>query len=385
MPRESPFLFIAADTPLGPMLMWLDILQKSEADAVLRERAVRNITACARDQAALIDDLVDTARATHGKLRINRQLVDLAAIVREVIERTAVSAALKEVEVRQTQSPDACRVSGDPDRLRQVVGNLLSNAIKFSLHGGQIAISLEATATSVVLCVRDEGEGIPPEFLPLVFEPLRQRESRRVRRHAGLGLGLFIARTLVTMHGGTITAESAGLGRGASFTIALPRAVADQDGVVAVGGDASQPVADWAQTGESPLAGLQVLVVDDHAPTREALAAVLERQGAKVAVADSAAGGRAAVAAAAPDVLISDIAMPDEDGCTFMRRLRMVQAASGQPRPLAALALSAHAASENARRALDAGFDRFLAKPVAPDRLVSTVAELAGRRRLNPT
>ena len=233
--------------------------------------------------------------------------------------------------------------------------------------------------------MRDEGEGIPPEFLPLVFEPLRQRESRRVHRHAGLGLGLFIARTLVTIHGGTITAESAGLGRGASFTIALPRAVADQDGAVEAGGDVTQPVAAWAQTGESPLAGLQVLVVDDHAPTREALAAALERHGAKVAVADSAAGGRAAVAAAAPDVLISDIAMPDEDGCTFMRRLRIVQAASRQPRPLAALALSAHAAGEDARRALDAGFDRFLAKPVAPDRLVATVAELAGRRRLNPT
>jgi len=363
--------------PLGPMLMWLDILKGADLNADLRERAVRNIAACARDQAALIDDLVDTARATHGKLRLNRQTVDLAPVVRAVIERAAVSAALKKIEVRQTVAPGASWVSGDPDRLRQVFGNLLANAIKFSLDGGQIAVSLQVTPTSVVLGVRDDGEGIPGELLPFVFEPLRQRESKHAYRHGGLGLGLFIARTLVTLHGGTISAESAGLGRGASFVVTLPRAVADRDGARAAAGDVPGPAGAREQTGESTLAELRVLVVDDHAPTREALATVLERHGATVTTADSAGKARAAMAATSVDVLISDLEMPDEDGYSFIRQLRAAQMTSRVPRPLAALALSVHAADDDARRALDAGFDRYLAKPVETDRLVSTVADLA--------
>jgi PAS domain S-box-containing protein len=372
-------------TPLSPMLMWLAILEGPQVDADLRRRAVENITACVRDQVALIDDLVDTARATHGKLRINRQLVDLAAVVRDVIERAALSAAAKKLNVRQIRCPDACWVSGDADRLRQVVANLMSNAIKFSRDGGEIVVALQVTTAAVTLGVRDEGEGIPARFLPFVFEPLRQRESKRVRRHGGLGLGLFIARTLVALHGGTISAESQGLGRGASFTITLPRVVLDREAADAVARAAAGPLSPCEQADGLPLAGLRVLVVDDHAPTRNALATALELNGARIATADSAAQGRAAVTSGSPDVLICDLAMPDEDGYAFMQSLRGAQAGSGQRRPLPALALSAHAANEDIQRALDAGFDRYLAKPVEPTRLVSIVAGLAGRRGLSST
>lgn len=367
-------------TPLGPMLMWLEILQGAGAtvDPELRQRAMRGIAACARDQAALIDDLVDMARAAHGKLRIERRPFDLAALVADVIERSSVSAAAKQVTLRQVGSSAPCRTSGDAGRLRQAISNLLSNAIKFSRAGGGVEVCLCSSATGVRLVVSDEGEGISADLLPLIFEPFRQRESRRVRRHGGLGLGLSIARAIVSLHGGDVWAASDGPGRGATFTIALPRRQATP-ALAPASASAEPPVAPVLSGGG--LAGVRVLVVDDHAPTREALAAILARHGAQITVATGAERGRSALGAAPVDVLISDLAMPDEDGYSFIRSVRMA-GVDGGAADLPALALTAHARDRELQEALDAGFDQCLVKPVAPRELVSVVAALARRGRV---
>ena len=363
-------------TPLGPMLMWLEILQGAgpALDPALRERAVRGIATCAHDQAALIDDLLDMARVAHGKFQINRGSVDFAAVVAGVIERSSIAATARQVTVLLESCPERCLISGDADRLRQVVGNLLSNAVKFSPVGGRVEVSLRTTATTVGLTVRDGGEGISADLLPHLFEPFRQRESRRVRRHGGLGLGLSIVRAIVASHGGEISAESQGPGLGSIFTILLPRS-------------AGRPSLDGPETLALPsplpeaarlvLDGVRVLVVDDHAPTREAVAASLERQGAQVVVASSAELGRVALSGPAPDVLISDLAMPEEDGYTFIRELRATRTRGRSSPRLAALALTAETGAKELQRAIDAGFDRYMRKPADPRQLVEAVAQLA--------
>ena len=361
--------------PLGPMLMWLNVLERETSDPQLHARAVASIAGCARAQAALIEDLVDTARATHGKLQVEHELLDLRQLVDEVVERSLLSAGSKGIHLDKSLSTAWCPVAGDKGRLRQVVGNILSNAIKFSPQGSRIEVSLQDDDTSVVVRVRDEGAGIPSDLIPLLFEPFRQRETTEVRSHGGLGLGLFIARQIVGLHGGTIRAESDGPGLGSTFTVTLPRASVQPY----LGSPLLHSSPPNLPAPEQALLNLAVLIVDDDAATLEALKVVLEQHGAKVTAASSAAQGRVVLDRQHADVLISDFAMPDEDGNTFIRALRDSEDARKPPRPLVALVLTAHATPHDRQRSLTAGFDCYLAKPVEVDQLVMTVAQLAKR------
>jgi CheY-like chemotaxis protein/anti-sigma regulatory factor (Ser/Thr protein kinase) len=270
--------------------------------------------------------------------------------------------------------PDLPPVLVDPDRLQQVLWNLLSNAIKFTPKGGHVTVTAARRESAVRFTVSDTGVGIKPEFLPHVFERFRQAESSTTRAYGGLGLGLAIVRHLVELHGGTVAVHSEGEGRGTTFTVRLP-AAATRPAEHAPAAISTRPA------GQS-LAGLHLLVVDDEADAREVMRFMLERAGAKVRTADSAALALDAIREEAPDLLISDVGMPVEDGYVLLRRLRAME--EGQSRHLPAVALTAYATDEDTRRALQAGFDAHLSKPVEPPRLMEVLAGLAGLSPGNP-
>jgi CheY-like chemotaxis protein/anti-sigma regulatory factor (Ser/Thr protein kinase) len=268
-------------------------------------------------------------------------------------------------------------ISGDSTRLQQVVSNLLSNAIKFTPEAGHVALTLRTRAEDVVLTVRDDGDGIHASLLDGIFEPFRQRDDTAARRHGGLGLGLTIVRQLVEQHEGCVVAVSDGAGRGACFTVTLPALAhaATRDGEASAWTLAKPAVT------ERPLEHLRILVVEDDEATRDALASTLESHGADVTTVASAADGRAVLRHGGADVIVSDIGLPAEDGCDFIRKLRASEKRmKGAPR-LPALALTAHTAEREKVRALAAGFDRHLGKPFEFDNLVSTIRALARRSR----
>lgn len=366
-------------TPLIPMMMWIRALRAGGMNEALRRRAIEAVDECLQAEVAMIDDLVDVARGRHGKLRVQRRPVDLRPIVGAAIEAVAPSAAAKQIEVALEVGAAPAWVVGDPVRLRQVVGNLLSNAVKFTPEAGHVTVSLHARGADVVLTVRDDGEGMDAELLGGVFEPFRQHDLGTARRHGGLGLGLTIVRQLVERHDGRVTAESAGRGRGSSFTVALPRSEE------ALPLDAGSLHWSLAQPSEAltELQGIAVLLVEDHGATREALEIALRAHGAVVLTAASAAEARQTLARQRPHVVVSDVGMPREDGYTFVRKLRADESkAEGQPR-LPAIALTAHATPGDRARALAAGFDKHLGKPIDFARLLSLIATLA-RRKARP-
>jgi CheY-like chemotaxis protein/anti-sigma regulatory factor (Ser/Thr protein kinase) len=266
-------------------------------------------------------------------------------------------------------------VAGDPTRLQQVVSNLLSNAIKFTREAGQIALALRKRGTDVVLTVRDDGEGIDADLLESIFEPFRQYDAGVPLRHSGLGLGLTIVRQLVSQHDGQVTAESAGKGRGACFTVTLPglNASTRREGQASPWTLAESSATATARE----LAGVRVLVIEDHEATRDALAMTLQRYGAEVTTATSAREGRAALERVHPQVLVSDIGMTREDGYAFIRKLRSREKQKLGAPHIPALALTAHASEQDRAQALAAGFDRHLTKPIEFDRLVSAIGALA--------
>jgi PAS domain S-box-containing protein len=362
-------------TPLAPMMMWVKALRTGGISDSLRARALDAIDTCLRVQVAMIDDLVDVARGQHGKLRIERQPIDLQPVVGAAIEALAPSAAAKQIEVSLEVDPTPAWIAGDPTRLQQVVANLLSNAIKFTREAGHIALSLRTRGTDVVLSVRDDGEGIDADLLESIFEPFRQYDEGVPRRHSGLGLGLTIVRQLVSQHDGQVTAESAGKGRGACFTVTLPglNESTRRDGQASPWTLAESPATATARE----LAGIRVLVIEDHEATRDALAMTLKRYGAEVTTAASAREGRAALARVHPQVLVSDIGMPREDGYAFIRRLRSREKQELGAPHIPALALTAHASEHDRAQALAAGFDRHLTKPIEFDRLISAIGTLA--------
>jgi PAS domain S-box-containing protein len=364
-------------TPLAPMMMWVKALRAGGISDSLRARAIEALDTCLKVEAAMIDDLVDIARGQHGKLRIERHPIDLQAVVGAALEALAPSAAAKQIEVTLEVDATPAWISGDSTRLQQVVSNLLSNAIKFTPEAGHVALTLRTRAQDVVLTVRDNGDGIQASLLDGIFEPFRQLDDTAVRRHGGLGLGLTIVRQLVEQHEGHVVAASEGLGRGACFTVTLPALAraANRDGEAS-----AWTLAKPAST-ERPLEHLRILVVEDDEATRDALASTLESHGADVTTAASAADGRAVLRHAGADVLVSDIGLPSEDGCDFIRKLRAHEKRTkGAPR-LPALALTAHTAEREKARALAAGFDRHLGKPIEFDHLVSTIRALARGRR----
>jgi signal transduction histidine kinase/ActR/RegA family two-component response regulator len=365
-------------TPLIPMMMWIRALRAGGMNDALRRRAIEAIDECLAAEVAMIDDLVDVARGRHGKLRVERSPLDLQPIVGAAVEAIAASAAAKQIELKLEVDAAAAWVVGDSVRLRQIVGNLLSNAVKFTREAGHVAVSLHGRGDDIVLTVRDDGEGIDAELLNYVFEPFHQYDLGTARRHGGLGLGLAIVRQLVEQHDGRVTAESAGRGRGSCFIVALPRTGQDPRLYDRASGS-TRPGRPEALV---ELDGIRVLVVEDHAVTREALELSLRAHGAVVLTAASAAEARETLVRERPHVVVSDVGMPREDGYTFVRKLRESESKAPGRARLPAIALTAYASPNDRALAIAAGFDSHFAKPIAFDRLVSLIGALARRRAL---
>jgi PAS domain S-box-containing protein len=362
-------------TPLNAILGWAHMLRDPLLPAERRQSAVDTIVRNAQSQEQLISDILDVQRIMAGKIRLNLRQVDLGNVIRAAAETVQPTADAKEVRLELLLDLDTPRVAGDPDRLQQVVWNLLSNAIKFVPPKGRVAVRLLKAEDDCELVVEDNGPGIDPTFIPYMFERFRQADSSTTRTHKGLGLGLAIVRSLVEMHGGTIAAaNSAAPGTtGAVFTIRLPRQSSQ-----AMHANATAGHIDWS--GELPsLDGVQVLVVEDDCDARELLTEILRRCGAQVTAAASTAEGLAAFEASQPDVIVSDIEMPKEDGYSLIRRIRARGAERGGTVP--AVALTAYASPADRIKVLGAGFDIHVAKPAQPAELAMVVANLSGRRR----
>jgi signal transduction histidine kinase/CheY-like chemotaxis protein len=360
-------------TPLNAVLGWSQLLRGPAAsDPAVLAKGLKVIDRNARAQAKLIEDILDVSRIITGKLRLELRPIELDGVIRAALEVVRPAAEAKGVELTTTIAAGAA-VSGDADRLQQVAWNLVSNAVKFTPEGGRVEISVVREATCVLIVVRDSGRGIEPDLLPHVFERFWQADSSPTRRHGGLGLGLAIVRHLVELHGGSVRAESGGDGRGATFIVQLPvreDGPGDGDVLPLRDSDPSNPAALRAQ-----LDGVRVLVVDDEADARELVATMLSAAGATVTTASSTEDALAVLDLEVPDVLVSDVGMPGEDGLSLLRRVR----ASRRLCRLPAVALTAYASSEDARRAVLAGFHTHIPKPAEPAMLAAVVASLAGR------
>ena len=361
-------------TPLNAMLGWAVMLRARIGDADL-DRGLAVIERNARTQERLIGDLLDVSRIISGKLQIRLDPVELPAVAAAAVDVVRPAAEAKDITMHLQAVADLPPVSGDPDRLQQIVWNLVSNAVKFTPRGGSVWVDVSREDSSVCVRVRDTGRGIRSELLPHVFERFRQADSSSTRSYGGLGLGLAIVRHLVELHGGTVVATSGGEDRGSAFTVRFPlRALFRQEARAFVSpaepeGTHLFPV--------SNLTGLRVLVVDDDEDARELVSELLRRAGAEVAMASSAGEALEELRSNPPDVLVSDIGMPGVDGHGLVRQLRAFPTESGGRTP--ALALTAYAGREHARRALAAGFQRHMAKPADPGELMRIVANLGGR------
>jgi PAS domain S-box-containing protein len=366
-------------TPLNAILGWSQMLSAgagvSPADVA---EGLATIERNARAQSQLIEDLLDMSRIISGRIRLDVQRVDVASVIRAAVASVQPAAEAKELRVQTILDPHAGPVSGDPARLQQVFWNLLANAVKFTPRGGRIQVVLERVNSHLEIAVSDTGQGIRPEFLPHVFDRFRQGDHSAQRAAGGLGIGLSLVKHLVELHGGGVRARSPGEHLGATFVVALPLAVVHE---VSQNVDRQHPQS--PQASPSPdidlpsLAGLTVLVVDDEPDARELLRRVLERRRATVLLAPNAAEALEAVRRLRPDVMVSDIGMPGMDGYELIRLVRSLPTQQGGKTP--ALALTAFARSEDRRRAMLAGFQIHLSKPVEPPELVATVASLAGR------
>ncbi|RPJ85279.1 MAG: response regulator, partial [Acidobacteria bacterium] len=328
----------------------------------------------ARAQASLAEDVLDVSRIISGKLRLAMRRVDLVDSVRAALDAVRPAAQAKGIDIDAVVGSDML-LMGDPDRLQQVCWNLLSNAVKFTPDGGRVEVRVLRTDSQLEMRVRDTGPGIAPEFLPQLFERFRQADSSTTRQHRGLGLGLAIVRHLVELHGGRVSAESAGPGSGATFVVRLPVSPVGLTVEEEPAGP-DRPAAVGAARREAPrLTGIRVLVVDDEADVRDLLEQVLGRFGAEVRTVGSAQAALDAVQQWRPDVMLGDIGMPNEDGYTLIRRVRTLPPEKGGLTPAAAL--TAYGGEENRMRALAAGYQLHLAKPILPHELAEAVSGLA--------
>jgi signal transduction histidine kinase/CheY-like chemotaxis protein len=366
-------------TPLNAILGWAHLL-RSGLDPTTADRALETISRNAVQQGQLIADILDMQRIVAGKLRLSLRTVDVAEVVLAAVETVRPAARAKAIEIATALEPGAEEVLADPDRLQQVFWNLLSNAVKFAPREGCVRIALAADSGQVVVSVEDNGAGMHPEFIPYAFERFRQADSSSTRRHGGLGLGLAIARHLTELHGGTVEAANRQDGNGAIFTVRLPRLLpafpAAVPGVV-IGGRHARPEDDLPLSGAPDLHGISVLVVDDEADARELAAAILTRCGATVTTVASALEGLDRLRRERPDVLLSDLEMPDQDGYALIVKVRALAPEQGGQTPAAAL--TAYAGAETRLRALAAGFDIHVPKPAQPAELAAVVASLARR------
>ena len=362
-------------TPLSAILGWSQLLASGQMDAKEVKEGLETIERNARLQTQLIEDLLDMNRIVSGKVRLDVQRTNLADVVEAAVNSLQPAVEAKGIRLRKIIDPVAGPVAGDPGRLQQIVWNLLSNAVKFTPKGGKIEVILERVNSHLEITVSDSGLGIKPEFLPHVFERFRQADASTTRRFGGLGLGLSIVKQLVELHGGSIRANSAGEGLGAAFIVSLPlRTIRDEE-------KREHPTSrkGSAVACEIDLAGLRVLVIDDEPDARELIRRVLLQCQANVTIAASAAEGLKLLQAERPHVLISDIGMPEMDGYQFIREVRKLSASDGGRTP--AIALTAFARSEDRTRAMLAGYQVHISKPIEPQELIATVGSLAGQLR----
>ncbi|MFZ5895226.1 MAG: ATP-binding protein [Myxococcota bacterium] len=362
-------------TPLNAILGWAVTLRGRKPPEDI-ERALAVIERNARSQSKLIDDVLDVSRIISGKLALNLAPTNVNATVRKSVDTVMPAAQAKNITLSVDIPEQELVISADPDRLQQIVWNLLSNAVKFTPKAGEVSLSMRHEGSDVCIVVRDTGEGIRSDVLPLIFEPFKQADASTTRRHGGLGLGLSIVKQLVTAHGGSVQAASDGPGRGATFTVRIPMhagVAVLQEGEPTAAPDSLVAAAPRPQL----LAGLRVLIVDDEPDALALVREVLSEQGAEVHTAGSANEALERFTEVKPDVLVSDIGMPDEDGYSFIRKVRARSVESGGRTP--AVALTAYARPQDVQRAFVAGFQRHVVKPVEPAALTSVVANLGGR------
>jgi signal transduction histidine kinase/ActR/RegA family two-component response regulator len=357
-------------TPLTSLLGWSSVLREAKRDEKVLNQGLEAIDRNARVQAQLIDDLLDVSRIVSGKLNLDVRPLDLASVARAAINVVRPAADAKGISLDYSTEPGLGAISADSGRMQQIIWNLLSNAVKFTPHGGKIFVRVERDGTDARVTVSDTGQGIDAEFLPRVFDRFRQADSSTTRSFGGLGLGLAIVRHLVELHGGTVAAHSEGVNKGATFTATFPL-LANRTEPVAVA-HTELPSVEL-----NSLDGLRVLLVDDEPEAREIISTVITRTGAEVQACTSASEALAKLVEWKPDVILSDIAMPDEDGYSFIGKVRSLPRDKGGETPAAAL--TAYARDIDRRQALAAGFQMHIAKPIGASQLVTMIAQLAGR------
>ena len=351
-------------SPLNPILGWTRLLRTGKNSQEIIDRALETIERNAKLQAQLIEDLLDVSRILRGKLILNKVPVDLKQVIEGVLESVKLAAEVKTIQIQTQLQPNIGQVLGDGGRLQQIVWNLLSNAVKFTPPEGRIDVWLETVGTEVQIQVTDTGKGISAEFLPFVFEYFRQADSSTTRQFGGLGLGLAIVKYLTELHGGTVWAESPGEGQGATFTVRLPLITDPTESRIESESDLP----------EIDLTGVNILAIDDEADMRDLVSFILEQSGASVRVAASATEGLLMLNELLPDLLICDLGMPAFDGYSLMRYIRSKSNEEGGDIP--AIALTAYAGAGNQKKALAAGFQLHLSKPLEPQKLVNAIAQL---------
>jgi PAS domain S-box-containing protein len=363
-------------TPLNAVYGWARMLRAGELREAAEKRALEAIERNANAQVQLIDDLLDVSRIVTGKMRLTVRPVDLRTVVEAALDTVRPAAEAKGIRIQSVLDSRAASITGDPDRLQQVVWNLLMNAVKFTPKGGRIQAHLQRVDSRVEIVVSDTGQGIAPEILPLVFDRFRQGDSSSTRTHTGLGLGLALVKHLVELHGGTVGAHSAGEGRGATFIVTLPLSIAE---IPAGPTPRLHPTATSTVFGPpaARLDGLRVLVVDDDPDALELVHAILSKAGAAVTTCRSAPEALEIFQQERPDVLVSDIEMPEEDGYSLIRKVRALDAAQGARTP--AVALTAYGRKEDRVRTLTSGYSMHVPKPVDPGELTTIIASVAGR------
>ncbi len=383
---KDEFLAMASHelrTPLNAILGWAQLLRSGQLDASAHLRAVETIERNGRAQVQLIEDILDGSRIITGKLHLEVRPFEMNELVRAALDAVRPAAEAKQIRLEHTALAEPLRMSGDAERLQQVVWNLLSNALKFTPKGGTVAVKCTRIGDEVEIVVRDDGQGIAPDFLPHVFERFRQAEGSTTRRHGGLGLGLALVRHLTEAHGGTVRAESEGPGKGAAFYVHLPMSAvaSERPSMPSRTGEADRATPTTLSAPQ--LQGVTALVVDDEADARDLVATVLRAKGAIVTTAAGAEEGLRLILRNPPMVLLSDIAMPEVDGYAFLAQVRTATGAAGATLP--AIAITAYAREEDRRRAASAGFQAHVPKPVEPEPLIAAVANLVPAVREAPT
>jgi CheY-like chemotaxis protein/nitrogen-specific signal transduction histidine kinase len=363
-------------TPLNAILGWVRMMRDGKLHQNDFSRGLEIIERNAVAQVQLIEDILDGSRIITGKLHLEVSSIDLVAVVRAAVDAVRPAATAKNIALVLELDSASSRIQGDPDRLQQVVWNLVNNALKFTPKGGRVEVRLSRVGTSTELCVKDNGCGIASDFLPHVFERFRQADGTTTRRAGGLGLGLALVRHLVEAHGGSVRAESAGESQGAAFIVTLPVQAVFPELVERARSPASL-ANEKRQAAPKPLDGVTVLVVDDEPDARDLVATLLSSQGAEVQVAGSVDSALELLETQTPDVLVSDIGMPDKDGYTLIGSIRALRTDASR---IPAIALTAYARQEDRRRALGSGFDAYVSKPVEPGALVQLVIDMAKRQ-----